>query len=235
MIITTDLIKSLNPCKSGLDNFLTQYGHYWQGTHREFAALGNVSYSDKMWVLCRLYPNLKRKIFSTLCYSGVDSELKQLIELIDELEKHQATLAKNLANLSLDKLDEQEAIKTKDTPMFQVGDIVEWCGIRGVVESTSDMLSSVQCMFGYKDNTHRKQTFTSDGKLCTWHIVPSLKLIERPKKKIKMYKVLFKRLEYKNQFQVSGDHYADREDFESRTYGNQFIQLIKESEIEVEE
>jgi len=126
----------------------------------------------------------------------------------------------------------KEQFMTKD--MFQVGDIVEWCGVRGVVESASSMLSSVQCMFGYKDST-RKQTFTSDGKLCTWHIVPSLKLIERPKKKIKKYKVLFKRLEYENPFQVSGEHYADKEDFEAKTSGNQFIQLIKESEIEVEE
>lgn len=63
----------------------------------------------------------------------------------------------------------------------------------------------------------------------------NLKLIERPKKKIKKYKVLFKRLEYENPFQVSGEHYADKEDFEAKTSGNQFIQLIKESEIEVEE
>jgi len=204
MIITTDLIKSLNPCKDRLDNFLTQYGHYWKGTHREFAALDNITYADKRWVLDSIYV---QKFGFRPSYGML---LETLLSALDYCDKH-------------------EAAKAKD--VFQVGDIVEWCGARGIVESTSDMSSYVQCKFG----DIRKQTFTSDGKLCTWHIVPSLKLIERPKKKIKKYKVLFKRLEYENPFQVSGEHYADKEDFEFKTSGNQFIQLIKESEIEVEE
>lgn len=204
MIITADLIKSLNPCKDRLDNFLTQYGHYWQGTHREFAALDNITYEDKKWVLERVHIQK----FGQRPSSGI------LLETLLSV---------------LDNYDKQEAAKAKD--VFQVGDIVEWCDVRGVVESTSGMLSYVQCKFG----DTRKQTFTSDGKLCTWHIVPSLKLIERPKKKIKKYKVLFKRLEYENPFLVSGEHFADKEDFESKTSGNQFIQLIKESEIEAEE
>lgn len=114
---------------------------------------------------------------------------------------------------------------------FQVGDKISAFGVEGEVVSinvSGDF--PIKCNFvdGYS------ATFSSDGRYYDWQ-EPSLKLIERPKKKVKKYIVLFKRLEYENQFQVSGDHYADREDFESRTYGNQFIQLIKESEIEVEE
>lgn len=118
---------------------------------------------------------------------------------------------------------------------FQVGDKISAFGVEGEVVSinvSSDF--PIKCNFvnGYS------ATFSINGKHSFWHKEPSLKLIERPKKKVKMYKVLFKNLDYINQFQVSGDHYADREDFESRVYSNQFIQfiqLIKESEIEVEE
>jgi len=115
---------------------------------------------------------------------------------------------------------------------FLIDDVVEWCGVRGVV-ITSEYCSNYPIGCNFKGSVC-PLAFTSDGRYYDWQ-EPSLKLIERPKKKVKMYRVLFKMLEYKNQFQVSGDHYADREDFESRTSGNQFIQLIKESEIEVEE
>ncbi len=204
MIITTDLIKSLNPCKDRLDNFLTQYGHYWQGTHREFAALVYITYEDIRWVLDRIY----RQNF------GFKPSFGMLLETILS---------------ALDNCDKQEAAKAKD--VFQVGDIVEWCGVSGVVitsKSTKDY--PIECNF---KGSVRPLAFTSDGRYYDWQ-EPSLKLIERPKKKIKMYKVLFKMLEYINQFQVSGDHYADKEDFESRNYSKQFIQLIKESEIEVD-
>lgn len=203
MIITTDLIKSLNPCKDRLDNFLTQYGHYWQGTHREFAALDNITYEDKKWVLERVH------IQKFGVMPGAHIILENILCL-------------------LDNCDEQEAAKPKDAPIFQVGDIVEWCDVRGVVENTSGMSSYVQCKFG----DIRKQTFTSDGKLCTWHIVPSLKLIERPKKKVKRYKVLF---QDGVDFVVSLGRYKSEEDFRMSNINKLFIQLIKESEIEVEE
>lgn len=205
MIITTDLIKSLNPCKDRLDNFLTQYGHYWKGTHREFAKLNNISHHDKLWVITRL-------VSRSAYFNSSDNELNFLLNCLDSFESPSGV--------------SREEIK------FQVGDKVSAFGVEGVVTRITDVvLFPIKVDFPDSINT----SFTIDGRYLGWHKEPSLKLIERPKKKGKKYKVLFKNLQYKNQFQVSGDEYADREDFESRTSGNQFIQLIKESEIEVEE
>lgn len=214
MIITTDLIKSLNLCSDRLDNFLTQYGPYWKGTHREFAALGNISYEDMMWVMRRLVSPRDYDLYkkSGAYFNSSDNELNFLLNCLDSFESPSGV--------------SREEIK------FQVGDKVSAFGVEGVVTRITDVvLFPIKVDFPDNINT----SFTIDGRYLGWHKEPSLKLIERPKKKVKKYKVLFKNLQYKNQFHVSGDEYADREDFESRTSGNQFIQLIKESEIEVEE
>lgn len=114
---------------------------------------------------------------------------------------------------------------------FEVGDTVEWCGVIGVIKDIKDKIDyPVKCLF----EDEYTVWFTSDGKYYNWHKEPSLKLIGRPKKKIKKYKVL-----YKNDcgiFFVSQNTYSDKEDFKSKSYKTvAFIQLIKESEIEVEE
>ena len=66
------------------------------------------------------------------------------------------------------------------------------------------------------------------------HKEPSLKLIERPKKKVKMYKVLYKK---GSNFVVSSGRYKSEEDFRMHNIklDFKFIQLIKESEIEEDE
>ena len=64
---------------------------------------------------------------------------------------------------------------------FKVGDKVSFGGVHGVVTSTKS--SNI-----YKLNVSlpgRQLEFTIDGRYYDWHTEPLLKLIERPKKKIK--------------------------------------------------
>lgn len=68
---------------------------------------------------------------------------------------------------------------------FKVGDIVEAFGLRGevmAIHSRGEFPIEVQ--YGLKRNGF--DYFTRDGKLHNWHNEPSLKLIERPKKKVKV-------------------------------------------------
>lgn len=66
--------------------------------------------------------------------------------------------------------------------MFKVGDIVEWCGVRGVVDDFRYGLDyPVSVYFSYQGE---RVSFTDDGKYPSWSTEPSLKLVERPKKKV---------------------------------------------------
>ncbi len=115
---------------------------------------------------------------------------------------------------------------------FLIDDVVEWCGVRGVV-ITSEYCSNYPIGCNFKGSVC-PLAFTSDGRYYDWQ-EPSLKLIERPKKKVKMYKVLFRLNDYRSFF-VSTGTYTDKQDFENKADDEcTFIQLIKESEIEVEE
>ena len=113
---------------------------------------------------------------------------------------------------------------------FEVGDIVMAFGNKGVVTKIScNHVGYVLVDFaiGYL------VCFFPDGKTMPWHAEPSLKLIKRPKNKVKKYKVLFKR---HDEFIVSKGDYASEAEFTKATAPiRKFIQLIKESEIEVEE
>lgn len=66
---------------------------------------------------------------------------------------------------------------------FQVGDIVEWCGVQGKVDSIIMEDDYSLCVLFGEDNDFAY--FTLDGKYIHWHKTPSLKLISRPKKKVK--------------------------------------------------
>jgi hypothetical protein len=115
---------------------------------------------------------------------------------------------------------------------FLINDVVEWCGVRGKITIIRDShLFPLECIFNDAHLAH----FTSDGKAYVWHKEPSLNLIERPKKKVKMYRVLFQR---GADFGVSHGVYTSEDTFNrhnNNELGYKFIQLIKESEIEVEE
>jgi hypothetical protein len=65
--------------------------------------------------------------------------------------------------------------------MFKVGDIVEAFGFRGAVTDVHDD-GTVNVYFGA---IRKSENFYSTGHLFRWHKEPSLKLIERPKKKVK--------------------------------------------------
>ncbi len=71
---------------------------------------------------------------------------------------------------------------------FQVGDNVEAWGCRGIVRGVHPQL--IEVSFG---GTDAYIFFFSDGRFMDWHKEPSLKLIERPKKKVTktMYQVVF--------------------------------------------
>ena len=60
MLITNELIKSLNPCKKRLDNYLQFYKDK-SHTKAQFMGLKNITHEDKIWVAFRLMPkeNLK--------------------------------------------------------------------------------------------------------------------------------------------------------------------------------
>lgn len=52
MIINLAVIKSFNPCKDGLENFIKHHKDF-SGTPIELLDLENVSLSDKLWLLSR--------------------------------------------------------------------------------------------------------------------------------------------------------------------------------------
>lgn len=52
MIITIDYIKSLRPCKSGIDNFEKLYPNYSNNLDH-LLSLEDISYSDKIWLASR--------------------------------------------------------------------------------------------------------------------------------------------------------------------------------------
>lgn len=77
------------------------------------------------------------------------------------------------------KLAEESTPVTK----FQVGDIVEYAGLRGKVTRTDNHPDyPVTVNLG---DVNRMEFFTEDGRLNVWHEKPLLHLVRRPKKKEK--------------------------------------------------
>ncbi len=111
---------------------------------------------------------------------------------------------------------------------FKAGDKVK---IEGILEENDDSIYS----FKIKVN-EILLTFTKTGKY-TINSSPILELVERPKQKVKKYKVLFQYNDSRlaeNTFDISNQFYKNREEYELRTVGK-FIHLILESEQEFEE
>jgi len=52
-MITTEIIKNLNPCKNRLENYLNHYRDV-TFTYGEFISLNKISFEDKIWVLSKL-------------------------------------------------------------------------------------------------------------------------------------------------------------------------------------
>ncbi len=53
MKITIDLIKSFDPCEDGIDNFESKYPKY-NNTLVHLLSLESISYSDKIWLACKV-------------------------------------------------------------------------------------------------------------------------------------------------------------------------------------
>lgn len=70
MLITVDLIKSKNPCKSRFDNFLNHYPNF-EGDLVTFLSLENITYSDKVWVACRILSKNQLVKWSIMCAESV--------------------------------------------------------------------------------------------------------------------------------------------------------------------
>lgn len=93
-------------------------------------------------------------------------------------------------------------MNSNEETKFEVGDVVEWCGVRGVVTDIGEC--GVHCFFDHSYHGHIKTyMFDLDGKSNTWHTEPSLKLISKAKKKrkVKLYANL-----HKNTFGVAGGY-----------------------------
>ena len=67
--------------------------------------------------------------------------------------------------------------------VFEVGDIVEWCGIKGKIVFIYSESTRYPILVRFDNN--EEKPFAKDGKYYDWHLEPSLKLIEKAKKKVK--------------------------------------------------
>lgn len=67
-----------------------------------------------------------------------------------------------------------------ETQNFQLGDVVEAFGLKGVVDNITDTIYPIQVLW----ENNASDTFTREGKLDTHHKEPSLKLLERPVKEV---------------------------------------------------
>lgn len=125
---------------------------------------------------------------------------------------------------------------------FKVGDIFDWCGIRGTVLNIEE-----KHQYGLYTRLENglDYTFTLDGKLHRWHKEPTIKLIERPevpeitKRIVKKYNVLYKRIsEPYEEYEMSIYRFSSQEEFEKRHAHEpnvHFVRFVEETMIEVEE
>jgi len=70
MKITKQLIKDLNPCSDRFINFTSNYPDY-DNTIDHFISLDKISYSDKIWVITKLFTKEQNVKFSILCSESV--------------------------------------------------------------------------------------------------------------------------------------------------------------------
>lgn len=121
---------------------------------------------------------------------------------------------------------------------FKVGDVVDWCGCRGVVTSESKHWDSRGDYYRMKvcfdDNSASYDIFYKDGKKHDWHKEPSLKLIKRLKR---LYKVLYiEETGDCNDYTMTYGRYSSESEFKDKyPFDCKFIKLLEETMIEVEE
>lgn len=94
---------------------------------------------------------------------------------------------------------------------FKIGDIVQWCGAKGYIKS-EDGEGFLLVMFPTENESERNAYFDKTGRYRYWHPEPSLKLIERPKQKVKKYKILF--IDIYDEWKLSSSYYETVEKFD---------------------
>jgi len=121
---------------------------------------------------------------------------------------------------------------------FKVGDVVEWCGCRGVVKDETDHRNSGgnYCIIvvSFDENKTSYDSFYNDGKKYSWHKEPSLKLIKRLKR---LYKVLYiEEMRDPNDYIMTDGRYSSKSEFQDKYPEDcKFVRFIEETMIEVEE
>ena len=117
---------------------------------------------------------------------------------------------------------------------FQVGDKVEAFGCSGEVKYT-DKTSLYPIGVIFEGTDKREDIFLADGRSDGWHKEPSLKLIERPKKKVPktMYQAVYKESGFTYSVLTQALFY---DEVSARSYcGESFIALGPAITFEVEE
>ena len=66
MKITLNMIKSLNPCKTGIDSFESKYPNY-KGTLVDILSMEDVGYSDKIWLATKILDKMTLVQWSLDC------------------------------------------------------------------------------------------------------------------------------------------------------------------------
>ena len=70
MKISTEIIKSLNPCLRRFNNYVEHYSDF-NGTLEDFVMLENITYLDKIWVITELFTKEQNVKFAIKCASSV--------------------------------------------------------------------------------------------------------------------------------------------------------------------
>ena len=111
---------------------------------------------------------------------------------------------------------------------FKVGDIVM---IKGTI--TKERPDSNYPIFFESDSGKIQLYLTRDGRYSyTDNKPPDLELIERPKKKVVKYKVLYRNSI--NDYRVTDGYYSSKEEFE-KSFQLKFMQLLESTAKEFEE
>lgn len=91
---------------------------------------------------------------------------------------------------------------------FQVGDVCSYMGLEGEIVNEFPIYYS--CPLQFKSRTGLSFAFTKDGRRHPEHTIPSLTLIERPKRKVKRWVNLYRNKRNKGFY--SGHEYKSREE-----------------------
>ena len=70
MKINKEIIQKLNPCDDRFNNYVNHYGKS-NFTLEDFIVFENITYSDKVWVVTRLFTKEQNIKWSILCASKV--------------------------------------------------------------------------------------------------------------------------------------------------------------------